>query len=146
MKIQTLRLLAAFALSSLVASPALSQPASGAIELPEQCRGSAPSSPGSMMQNMQDMMSRMDDAQKAYMQAMMRMDPPMMQAIMANKDPDVAFVCAMVAHHSGAIEMSQAVLKHGKNPEAKKMADKTIKEQEQEITEMKSWLQKNAKK
>ena len=42
--------------------------------------------------------------------------------------------------------MAQVVLKTGDNSEAKKMAEKVIKDQEQEIAEMKDWLKKNAAK
>jgi uncharacterized protein (DUF305 family) len=101
--------------------------------------------PEGMMQHMQGMMGNMDEAHKAYMQSMMKMQPPMMQGLMA-KDADVAFFCMMIPHHMGAIENARIVLKHGDNAEAKKMAEKTMKEQEKEIAEMKEWLQKHAKK
>ena len=98
-----------------------------------------------MMQHMQDMMGKMDEAHKAYMQSMMKMHPPMMQGMMA-KDADLAFICMMIPHHMGAIENARIVLKHGDNSEAKKMAEKSMKEQEKEVAEMKEWLQKHAKK
>ena len=98
-----------------------------------------------MMQNMHGTMGKMDEAQKAYMESMMKMHPAMMQGIMA-KDADVAFICMMIPHHMGAIENARIVLKHGDNAEAKKMAEKSMKEQEKEIAEMKEWLQKHAKK
>ena len=41
--------------------------------------------------------------------------------------------------------MARVVLKTGDNAEAKRMAEKVIKDQEQEIAEMKEWLKKNAK-
>ncbi|WP_229428684.1 DUF305 domain-containing protein [Microvirga pudoricolor] len=123
--------------------------------LPEECRtavqagGQMQNMQGmdmsGMMQGMQGMMANMNDAQKGYMQAMMKMHGPMMAAHMI-KDSDVAFVCGMIAHHQGAIDMADVVLKTGDNAEAKKMAEKTKKEQGQEIAEMKDWLQKNAKK
>jgi uncharacterized protein (DUF305 family) len=98
-----------------------------------------------MSQNMQGMMANMNEAQKGYMEAMMKMHGPMMTGIMA-KDADVAFVCGMIAHHQGAINMANVVLKTGNNAEAKKMAEKTKREQGQEIAQMKEWLSKNAKK
>ena len=42
--------------------------------------------------------------------------------------------------------MAEAVLKTGKNLEAKRFAEQVIKEQGREITEMKDWLKKYAKK
>lgn len=98
-----------------------------------------------MQQAMQGMMANMNEAQKGYMQAMMKMHGPMMAAHMI-KDSDVAFICGMIAHHQGAIDMADVVLKTGDNAEAKRMAEKTKKEQGQEIAEMKEWLSKNAKK
>src|SRR3954451_711147 len=90
-------------------------------------------------------MQGMTDAQKAYKEAMNKMHPPMMTAIQA-KDPDVAFICGMLPHHQGAIDMARAELKYGDNPEAKRMAEKVIKDQGEEIEKMTAWLKKNAKK
>ncbi|MBQ0821887.1 DUF305 domain-containing protein [Microvirga sp. HBU67558] len=138
--------------------PSGGQMAMSAESLPEECRTAVQASgqmqnmqnmPGmdmsGMMQSMQGMMANMNDAQKGYMQAMMKMHGPMMAAHMI-KDSDVAFICGMIAHHQGAIDMADVVLKTGDNAEAKKMAEKTKKEQGQEIAEMKEWLSKNAKK
>jgi len=121
--------------------------------LPEECRtavqasGPMPNMQGmdmsAMQQHMQGMMANMNEAQKGYMDTMMKMHGPMMAAHMI-KDSDVAFVCGMIPHHQGAIDMARVVLKTGDNPEAKKMAETVIKEQE--IAEMKDWLKKNAKK
>ena len=154
-------LMAAFA--ALLAGGALAQqspgasgaspPAGSGFELPAECRTAAQAGGqmhgsdmhGGMMQNMQGMMGKMDEAHKAYMESMMKMHPAMMQGMMA-KDADVAFVCMMIPHHLGAIENARVVMKHGDNAEAKKMAEKSMKEQEKEIAEMKEWLQKHAKK
>jgi uncharacterized protein (DUF305 family) len=135
--------------------PSGGQMAMSAEGLPEECRtavqagGQMQNMQGmdmsGMMQSMQGMMANMNDAQKGYMQAMMKMHGPMMAAHMI-KDSDVAFVCGMIAHHQGAIDMADVVLKTGDNAEAKKMAEKTKKEQGQEIADMKDWLKKNAKK
>ena len=138
--------------------PSGGQMAMSAESLPEECRTAVQASgqmqnmqnmPGmdmsGMMQGMQGMMANMNDAQKGYMQAMMKMHGPMMAAHMI-KDSDVAFICGMIAHHQGAIDMADVVLKTGDNAEAKKMAEKTKKEQEQEIAEMKQWLKKSAAK
>jgi len=61
------------------------------------------------------------------------------------KDPDVAFVCGMIAHHQGAIAMARAELKHGSNAEAKRLAERIVNDQGKEIEEMTAWLAKNAK-
>ena len=135
--------------------PSGGQMTMSAESLPEECRSAVQASGqmqnmqgmdmSGMMQSMQSMMATMNDAQKGYMQAMMKMHGPMMAAHTI-KDSDVAFVCGMIAHHQGAIDMADVVLKTGDNAEAKKMAEKTKKEQGQEIAEMKEWLSKNAKK
>jgi hypothetical protein len=39
-------------------------------------------------------------------------------------DMDVAFVCAMIPHHQGAIDMAKAELAHGDDEWAKEMAQK----------------------
>jgi uncharacterized protein (DUF305 family) len=90
-----------------------------------------------MMAGMSGM--EMDEAQTAYMDAMMRMQAPMMAAHMI-KDPDLAFNCGMIAHHSGAIDMAKVVLRHGKDDESKAMAREIIEAQEREIKEMSSWV------
>ena len=64
----------------------------------------------------------------------------------AHNNADVWFVRQMIPHHQSAIDMAQVVLKTGDNSEAKKMAEKVIKDQGQEIAEMKDWLKKNAAK
>lgn len=108
--------------------------------------GAADMPQGQGMAGMQGMpMQGMTDAQKAYMDAMMKMHQPMMTGVHA-KDPDVAFVCGMIPHHQGAIDMARVVLKYGDNAEAKRMAEKVVKDQGQEIEEMTAWLKKNAKK
>jgi uncharacterized protein (DUF305 family) len=119
-------------------NPATGQP----IELPSSCREAAQNtSMGGG--DMQGMMASMDDAHKSLMQAMQRMNPAMMQGIMV-KDTDLAFTCGMMAHHLGAIEMAKVEIKYGKDAEMKRMAEKTIKEQEAEVVEMKSWIGKHA--
>jgi uncharacterized protein (DUF305 family) len=138
--------------------PSGGQMAMSAESLPEECRTAIQAGGqmqgmqnmqgmdmSGMMQSMQGMMANMNEAQKGYMQAMMKMHGPMMAAHMI-KDSDVAFICGMIAHHQGAIDMADVVLKKGDNAEAKKMAEKTKKEQGQEIAEMKEWLSRNTKK
>jgi uncharacterized protein (DUF305 family) len=81
----------------------------------------------------------MSEASNAYMDAMKKMDAPMMTALQA-ADPDVAFVGAMIPHHQGAIDMARAVLTHGKDEKVKAWAEQIIKAQEAEIAEMQAWL------
>lgn len=51
-------------------------------------------------------------------------------------DVDRDFVAMMVPHHQGAIDMAQALLRHGKNEQLKRLAQEIIVTQQQEITAM----------
>ena len=107
--------------------------------LPEAC--GAPM--GHDMSGMTDT-SGMSDMQKAYAEAMDKMHPAMASGTMA-KDPDVAFVCGMIPHHQGAIDMAKIELQHGGDPWVKEMAQKVIDAQTQEIADMIKWLHEHAK-
>jgi uncharacterized protein (DUF305 family) len=54
-------------------------------------------------------------------------------------DADKDFVMMMMPHHQGAIDMAKIELQYGKDKELRAMADKIIKAQEKEISEMKNW-------
>jgi uncharacterized protein (DUF305 family) len=92
---------------------------------------------GSMMQGME----HMDGAHQDMMMSMDRMHGDMMQGMQAT-DIDVAFVCGMIPHHQGAIEMAKAELAHGDDPWVKELAQKVIDAQQKEIAEMLEWLEK----
>jgi Domain of unknown function (DUF305) len=49
---------------------------------------------------------------------------------------DLDFVAMMVPHHQGAIDMAMALLRHGRNPQLKRMAQEIIITQQQEIAAM----------
>ena len=53
---------------------------------------------------------------------------------------DQAFLEAMIAHHEGAIEMSEQQLADGQNPDAVALAEKIIADQQAEIAEMQELL------
>lgn len=81
---------------------------------------------------------------QAYHGIMMRMHEDM--AVTYTGNADVDFVKGMIPHHQAAVDMAKTALAFGKDPEVKKLAEDVIKAQEAEIAQMKSWLDKNAKK
>ncbi len=85
----------------------------------------------------------MDEAHQAMMAGMEAMNSDM-DAGMKAADIDVAFICGMIPHHQGAIDMAKAELQYGDDPWAKEMAQKVIDAQEAEIAQMKEWLAKVA--
>jgi uncharacterized protein (DUF305 family) len=121
---------------AVTAAPAL------AIELPPICLENA-----SQVMAMGDgsmMMGTPDAAHKELMAGMAAMDRDMMVGGTAT-DLDVAFVCSMIPHHQGAIDMAKAELSHGDDPWVKDMAQKVIDAQTQEIADMLAWLAKQTK-
>lgn len=132
-----------------------SMPMSMSSDMPEACRSAGQtdaqgmgSMMGQMQKPMQDMkgiMGQMSETHKGLHEAMMKMDPAMMQGMMI-KDPDLAWACSMIPHHQGALDMSRALLKGGDNAELKKMAEKTIRDQEKDIAELKQWVSTHGKK
>ena len=98
-----------------------------------------------MQKTMQDMMPAPNDpaSTKDFKLADMQMMKTMHVPYTGN--PDVDFRTHMIPHHQGAVEMAKVALKHAKDPETKKMAQKIIDDQEKEIAEMQDWLKKNSK-
>ncbi|MBR1135255.1 MULTISPECIES: DUF305 domain-containing protein [Bradyrhizobium] len=82
-----------------------------------------------------------EEAGQAYMKSMEKMNADMKKGM----DPDAtkAWAKMMVAHHQGAIEMSQTVLKETKDPMIREMAEKAVKDQTQEQTTLKEWIGKH---
>ena len=57
-------------------------------------------------------------------------------AVKPTGDVDADFVAMMVPHHQGAIDMALAVLRHGRNPQIRRLAQEIIVTQQQEIATM----------
>src|SRR6185312_1366862 len=57
-------------------------------------------------------------------------------AVKPTGDVDADFVAMMVPHHQGAIDMALAVLRHGHNPQIRRLAQEIIVSQQQEIAVM----------
>jgi len=85
-----------------------------------------------------------DPAIAAYRAASDRMHQDM--TIEFTGDPDVDFARGMIPHHQGAIDMAQAVLAHGQDPEIRALAEAIIAAQEKEIAFLRRWLEKRAEK
>jgi len=79
------------------------------------------------------------ETKNIYEDAMDKMHKDMM-AVKPTGDADVDFVRGMISHHQGAIDMAKVVLKEGKDPEIKKMAEGIVAAQESEIKHMNDWL------
>ena len=77
-------------------------------------------------------------AAQAFANANMKMHKDMTMEFTGNADVD--FIRGMVPHHQGAIDMAKVVLKYGKDPATKKLAEGVIKAQEGEIATMTEWL------
>jgi uncharacterized protein (DUF305 family) len=109
-----------------------------AAELPEICRTTEAPAAAPMA-----MGGEMDEAHHEMMMTMEPMHTNMAQGMMA-EDIDVAFVCGMIPHHQGAIDMAKVELQYGDDAWAKEMAQKVIDAQEQEIADMLAWLEEQS--
>ena len=95
------------------------------------------------MHDMKAMGAETSEAAKAFAEVNAKMHKDMTMAFTGN--PDVDFAQGMIPHHQGAINMANVVLKYGKDPEMKKLAEEIIKAQDTEIAFMKGWLAKQPK-
>lgn len=56
---------------------------------------------------------------------------------------DYDFAQLMVPHHQSAIEMANAVIKHGSSPFTRQLAEKIIEDQNKEIGQFQEWMLSN---
>ncbi len=61
-------------------------------------------------------------------------------AIRFTGDADKDFAAGMIPHHQGAIDMAKTAIKHGKDPEVRKLAEEIVAAQEKEIARLKAIL------
>ena len=74
----------------------------------------------------------------AFEQANAKMHKDM--AVPLTGDADRDFLAGMIPHHQGAIDMAEVVLKYGKDPKVRKLAQDIITAQKSEIAMMQTWL------
>lgn len=84
-----------------------------------------------------------DAMDQKMQQANAKMEQDMRAGMQSGGSPDARFVKMMIPHHQGAVEMSQIALADIKDPELRRMVEKTIKENEHGIQEMNAWLKKH---
>ncbi len=87
--------------------------------------------------------SSSDPVISAYQAAIEKMHRDMMITFTGDADRD--FVAGMIPHHQGAIDMAEIVLKYGKDPEIRKLAQEIIAAQQKEIARMNAWLARESK-
>nr|CAD6606489.1 hypothetical protein RTCK_01870 [Rhizobium sp. TCK] len=142
--------LAAAALALSAAILASVNPAAADPTFPDKCKGDMPmgSQPmpvgGQGSNSGQSPMADLTDYQQASMEAMISMNQQMMQGMMKD-DPDVSFICGLIAHHLGAIDMAKVELEHGDNEEAKATAQKVIDDQTKEVERLTEWVDEEVK-
>ena len=77
------------------------------------------------------------------MKAMMKDNNDKMAGMKMSGNADVDFAMMMRMHHQGAIDMAEAQLRNGKDPEMLKMAKKIIADQKKEIAQFDKYLAKH---
>ena len=99
----------------------------------------------SMQKMMQSMMPDANDtaSTKDFKEVHMKMMKDMHMTFSGN--PDVDFAASMIPHHQGAIDMAKLQIKHGKDPELRKMAEKMIKDQQKEQKDLQASLKRVSK-
>jgi uncharacterized protein (DUF305 family) len=128
-------------LSALVLLAGTSLPVMAAdAALPKICTSGAMDMAG-MATESGAMTAPADKAHAALMAGMAAMNTNMDQGMTA-KDIDVAFVCGMIPHHQGAIDMAKTELQYGDDPWVRQFAQQVIDAQSKEIAAMEDWLAK----
>lgn len=84
------------------------------------------------------------DADRAYMEAMHGMMQDM-QAMEMTGDPGTDFARMMIPHHQSAVDMAEAYLEHGNDPELRRLAEDIVRTQPKEIDEFEAWLEENGR-
>lgn len=117
------------------------QPASEAavLPLPPVCGGTHADGDASMQAHLDMMASSADEGHAALIQTMEPMHSDMMRGMTA-ADFQTAFVCSMIPHHQGAVEMALVAQTYSTDPWILMFAQEIISTQQVEIREMQAWL------
>ena len=83
------------------------------------------------------------DMKSMDMKGMLKDNNEKMSSMKMTGNADVDFAMMMRIHHLGAIDMAQAELRDGKDPQMKKMATAIIAAQKKEIAQFDKFLAKN---
>lgn len=73
------------------------------------------------------------------------MDHKKMDGMSMTGDADYDFAANMYTHHQKALDMSQAELKNGKDPQMLRMAKDIVAAQKKEMATMKQWMDAHKK-
>lgn len=79
---------------------------------------------------------------QAYMDAMQTMMEGMASIEMTG-DAGVDFAMMMIPHHQSAIDMAEAYLEHGDDPELTELGNEIVSAQQREIEFLETWLEAN---
>jgi uncharacterized protein (DUF305 family) len=85
------------------------------------------------------MPSAESEASAAYMAAMDEM-MRQMESMAMSGDAATDFARMMIPHHQSAIDMAQAYLEHGDDPQLTELAGEIIAAQREEIETLENWL------
>ena len=82
------------------------------------------------------------ESAQAYMDAMQAMMDDM-EGMEMRGEPNADFALMMIPHHQSAIDMAEAYLEHGDDPELTNLANEIIAAQQQEIEFLQNWLEES---
>lgn len=66
-----------------------------------------------------------------------------LQSAGLNGDPDHDYAHLLILHHQDAVEMAEVQVQHGQNEELKALAQQIIDNNQQEISELETWVSSN---
>ena len=104
--------------------------------------GSAMPAPQMPMREATQMDHALSESAQDYMDAMQTMMDDM-EGMEMRGEPNADFALMMIPHHQSAIDMAEAYLEHGDDPELTNLANEIIAAQQQEIEFLQNWLEKS---